>query len=251
MWTAAHIFLYGTLPYLMKGNIRKLLWSGVSIFFHFSFIFPVAILLLFVFLRNRINIYIVLFVITSFIKEIDLELVQSALSFLPAIFRHRVSIYTNLEYAEAISSEVQSVNWYISFSSIAIKWVIYIMSLFIYLVGRKFLKDRKDLMTMFCFSLLLYSLSNVFSLVPSGGRFLVISSALMFAFYIIFINAFPEIRGFNFIQVLSIPLLLLFCIVAIRMGMDYFGLTTIIGNPIFAIFDPDPVPIITKIKGLF
>jgi hypothetical protein len=33
--------------------------------------------------------------------------------------------------------------------------------------------------------------------------------------------------------------------------MDFYGLTTIFGNPIFASFDKDIVPLITGIKRLF
>ena len=251
MWTAAQIFLFGALPYLLEGKIKNLLWSGIAIFFHFSFMLPFAVLLLFAFVRNRIGIFMILFILTSFIKEINLESVQSALSFLPAIFQLRVSGYTNLEYASALTSEMESVNWYIAYSAIFVKWAIYIISLFIYLAGRSYLEKRKDLKTLFCFSLLFYSFANIFSLVPSGSRFLIIASALMFAFYILYFDAFPAITGYMLVQTLTLPLIALFCVVAIRMGMDYFGLTTVLGNPLFAIFDNDPVPLITGIKNLF
>jgi hypothetical protein len=251
MWIAAQIFLFGTLPYLLERNSKKLFWSVSSVLFHFSFLLPVSILLLFIFLKNRINIYIGFFVLSSFIKEINLQSVQSALSFLPDIFQQRVTAYTNLDYAESLKVASQSLNWYIPFSYLGIRWITYIMTLFIYFFCRKFLKSRQELMTLFCFSLLLYGFANIYSLVPSGGRFLIVADTFMFAFFIIFISISPKIRGLGLITVLSIPMLLLFCIVTIRSGMDFYGLTTIIGNPIYATFYSDTVPLIEGIKKLF
>jgi len=106
-------------------------------------------------------------------------------------------------------------------------------------------------MTLFCYSLLLYGFANIFSLVPSGGRFIILANTFMFAFFIIFITTFPKIRGLLLIKVLSIPLLLLFCIVEIREGTDFFGLMTIFGNPFLAALYTDTVPLIMGIKRLF
>jgi len=251
MWTAAQIFLFGALPYLLKGNSKRLFWCGVSVFFHFSFLYPLATLFIYIFLKNRLNIYLVFFIVTCLIKEINLQQVQSVLSFLPGIFQQRVGGYTNLEYAETINIANQSANWYLTFSSVGIKWVTYSLTLFIYFFCKEFLKNRKELMTLFCYSLLLYGFANVISLLPSGSRFLLVANTFMFAFFIIFISTSPEIRGLLLIKVLSIPLLLLFCVFTIRVGMDYFGLVTIFGNPLLAALDTDIVPLITGIKRLF
>ena len=69
-------------------------------------------------------------------------------------------------------------------------------------------------------------------------------------FIIIFISNFRQIRELNLIQFLSSPFLLLFIVFTIREGMDFFGLTTIIGNPVIIALYPDPVPFIEGIKDL-
>jgi hypothetical protein len=251
MWTAAQIFLFGTLPYLAEGNMKKLLWSGISIFFHFSFVYPLLILFLFIFLKNRLNIYLIFFIITSFIKEIDLQAVGSALSFLPSFLQPRISAYTNLEYAESVRDIQQSLNWYLPLSLKALEWTIYALTLFIYFFCRKFLKDRRELMTLFCFSLLLCGFNNIISLIPSGARFLTVSFTFMIAFFIIFISNSPKTKGLALISVLSVPLILFFCMITIRIGMDFFGLMTVFGNPFLAVLGPDQVPLIMGIKRLF
>jgi hypothetical protein len=251
MYTAAQIFLFGTLPYLLEKKSKRLIWSGLSVFVHFSFVLPVAILLLFIIFKNRLNIYFLFFILTSLIKEIDLQQVQSALSFLPGFLQSRVTSYTDLEYAETVQIRDQAVNWYIPFSYQAIKWVIYAMTTFIYLFGRKILKNKKDLLTLLSFSLLLYGFANISSLVPAGGRFLTVANTFLFPFFILFITNFPKLKGIVICEALSIPLLLLFCLVAIRTGMDYYGLVTVFGNPIFAALNVDSGPFITGIKRLF
>jgi len=250
MWAAAQIFLFGALPYLLEGNSKRLFWSGVSFLFHFSFLFPLVVLFLFIFLKNRLNIYFVFFIVTAFIKEIDLQWVGSALSFLPDIFDSKISAYTSPVYAELELIDDQSYNWYIVYSNVGIRWVTYTFVLFVYFFSRKILNGFPNLTTLFNFSLLFYGCANIFSLVPSGGRFLILACTFMFAFFIIFMTSLPKIRGSLLLEVLTIPPLLLFCVVKLRGGMDYYGFMTIIGNPIIASFNIDTYPLITGIKQL-
>lgn len=252
MYAAAQIFIFGALPYLFEGKNKGLIWSCTSVFVHFSFILPIAILILFVLLKNRLNIYLGFFLLTAFIKEIDLEGVRSALSFsfLPEVFQQRVAGYTNLDYAESRSIINQSLNWYVPFSDKVLTWVNLVMMSYVYFFCRKFLDNRKDLRTLLCFSLLLGGFANISSLIPAGGRFLMVTNIFMFAFLIFLFSAYPKIRGLQLMMTLSSPFLLIFCIVIFRMGMDYCNLITILGNPLSAAIYSDTVPLITGIKQL-
>jgi len=48
--------------------------------------------------------------------------------------------------------------------------------------------------------------------------------------------------------IISVPFLAFFIIFTIRMGFDFIGLLTIIGNPIIALFIEDLIPLINFIK---
>ena len=248
MWTAAQIFLYGALPYLLEGKTKSLIWSAASILVHFSFLYPVAGLIIFFFLRNRLNFYLGFFIVTSFIKELDLEFVRNSLSFLPGFLQARVTGYTNQEYADFRFDRTQLHNWYIVYSKMALQWIVYAMTIFIYAFLKKNLIKREGLLTLFCYSLFIYGFANIFSLVPSGERMLIVANTFMYAFIVIFISVYSRIRNLSILKTILIPLLLLFCIVKLREGLDFFGLTTFIGNPIFAAFYSDTVPVIEKIK---
>lgn len=249
MWTAAQIFLYGALPYFFEGKRKNLIWSAAAVLVHFSFLYPVAVLGLFTLLKNRLDAYFIFFVVTSFIKELDLEYVRNSLSFLPGFLQARVTGYTNLDYAEFRFERVQLHNWYIAYSRLALQWVVYAFTLFVYFFFKKQLYARKELLTLFCFSILLYGFANIFSLVPSGGRVLVVATTFMFAFAIILISVYPQVKSLSVIKTILFPFLLLFCVVKLREGMDFYGLSTIIGNPVFSAFYTNTVPLIEDIKG--
>jgi hypothetical protein len=248
MWTGAQIFIFGLLPYLLEGKTKMLPWSLLAVLFHFSFSIPLIILLIYLIFKNRINIYFALFIITSFLKEIDLYAVQSYLSFLPSVFQSRASGYTNIDYAESVAMAGQALNWYLPLASKGLTWVIYMIVIYIYAFSRDFLK-QKGLLSLFCFSVLLYSAANILSLVPSGGRFINVASTLLFAFFILYFSFPQKTTPLNILKAVSVPLLLLFTLVMMRAGMDYFGMVTIIGNPVFAGLGATSAPLITEIKG--
>lgn len=250
MWTAAQIFIYGTLPYFVEGKKKGLLWAGFSVFFHFSFLFPLGILGIFMLLKNRINIFMGFLILTAFIKEIDLLQVQSALLFLPDIFHHRITSYTRPEYAESINMQIQEANWYGPFAIRGLTYVSYAVFIYIFFFARKILNERPDLKTLFCYSLLLYGFTNIFSYIPSGDRFLYVVDIYVFAFLIFFLSSFPKIKGRTFLEFMSTPLILLFCMVAIRISFDRLGLMTFIGNPVVATFFRETVPLIEGIKTM-
>lgn len=249
MWAAGQIFIFGTLPYIIEGNKKRLIWSFISVFFHFSFLFAIAILGLYLLVKNRPTIFLVFFILTSFIRELDLSQVQSVLSFLPDVFQTKVYSYTNQDYADLISTSSRYFNWYIPYSLRGLTWTCYAIILVFYFVCRKHYLQNKMIMSLFSFCILFYSASNIFSLVPSGDRFLVIANCFMFAFFVL-VASMIKIKSLLFVNFLSLPLLILFCIVSIRIGMDYFGLVTIVGNPVFALLDTGSYPFITDIKKL-
>ena len=57
MWTAAHIFFYGTSKYLIKSNKKGLLIAALSILVHFSFILPCIVLGVYLFRRNSLRLF--------------------------------------------------------------------------------------------------------------------------------------------------------------------------------------------------
>jgi len=247
---AAQIFLFGTLPYLLEGKKRSLIWSGVSVLAHFTFLFPLAVLGLFLLFRNRLYIYLVFFLVTSFIREISLEWFQSTLSFLPDFIFYEISNYMSEGYAEVRNISEQELPWFITYSEMGIRWVTYLIVITAFIFGRDVLKERSDLLTLLSFSLLFYGFVNILAMIPSGDRFFIIAHTFVIPFFLILMAAKPSIGINLFTNILAVPLLLLFCAVQLRIGMGYFSIITLVGNPFTAILYSDPVALIDQLKDL-
>jgi len=247
---AAQIFLFGTLPYLLEGRKRSLLWSGIAVLAHFTFLLPVSILGLYMLVGNRKYIFLAFFILTALFREISLEWFQSTLSILPDFIFFEISNYMSEEYAELRRLSEQELPWFIIYAERGIRWVSYLIVLTAFLHGRQVLKERSDLLRVLCFSLLLYGFANILSIIPSGDRFFIIANTFMIPFFLMLMVAHPVIREKLIIHMLAIPLLLLFGVVQIRFGMSYFSIITLVGNPFTAAFYSDPVPLIDQLRNL-
>ncbi|MBP8959659.1 MAG: EpsG family protein [Bacteroidales bacterium] len=250
MWTAAQIYLYGMLPFLIEGDKKKLFWTFFSVFVHFSFFFPVAVVFLYLLAGDRLTVYFWFFIIASFITEINIESVKEFISSLPDVFRLKLIGYTSEEYTERVKSASESLNWYVPYSSAGVRGVVYAFSIAAFIKCRNLLKSEKGLLNLFSFSLLFYGFANIARNIPSGGRFITVANLFMFAFIVFILLKTNRNKIFTLLKYLSIPALLLFLIVAIRIGFDYMGIMTFIGNPFTAIFYEDTVPLIFYVKKL-
>lgn len=251
MWTAAQICIYGLLVYFVEEKKHGLWWSLSSVFVHFSFLFPVALLLVFLVLPKRTPVFFIFFLVTLFITEIDLIKIKDNLSFLPDIFQPRVKSYTNTEYAEIISKNLLKNSWHVKFASLALKWSsIAFLSLIFFGLYRK-IREINYLNAFFCLTLFMFGASQLASNIPSGGRFMVLAYSLTFVLLILLFTKFIDLLWLKRIGILSIPFLLFYCVFSIRMGLDYMGIMTFAGNLFTTFFIDNAKPLIEFIKSVF
>ena len=251
-WTATHIFLFGALPYLFEGKKSHLWFAVVAVFMHFSFILPLLILGFHIIAGKKTPFYFVLFVLTFFVKELNLtQLGELLTANLPEIFLPRVKGYVNEGYASDLSAVYAKANWYVVFYQLALKWSIASLMAGIFFYGKAFLKANKNFDRLFSFVLLLYSIANIFSLVPSGGRFLALSNLFALAFIFFYIQYAPKTKTIKRLMSLAVPALLLYATVALRIGIQDMGILCIVGNPILRIFINAEVTVLAVLKGAF
>ena len=251
-WTATHIFLFGALPYLFEGKKSYLVFALIALLMHFSFILPLLILGFHIITGKRTSVYFVLFIITFFVKELNLtQLGEFLTANLPEIFLPRIKGYVNEGYASDLSDVYAKANWYVVFYQLALKWSVALLMAGIFFYGKAFLKANKNLDRLFSFTLLLYSVANIFSLVPSGGRFLALSNLFALAFIFFYIQYAPNTKTIKRLMVFAIPALLLYATVALRIGIQDMGIFCIVGNPILRIFVNAEVTVLAVLKGAF
>ena len=248
--TAFHLFVYGAMPYIFEKDKSKMIFLFLSPLVHFSFLFPVSVFLLYLIIPKKQNIVMVFYVITLFVKEINLPIINDFLiSYLPSFLHKRVDSYVNEAYLIEFVEKSSGYAFHFIFMNTVGNIVIQILLFLTFFVNAKYIKDNKKIRNCFFFSILLCSFSNIIALIPDGARFLLLGQMFML---ISAVFSFSELKVSNkFRKKVLSPLLILLItpmIIKFRMGCDYYGFS-LLGNFISAFFIEDVRPIIDYIKN--
>ncbi len=248
MWTAAQVFFYGGFLYLVHGNKKGLLIAISSVLIHFSFVLPVGVLLIYTFIKIPWRFLYFVFIASFFISSLNVEAVRNLLeSNLPEVLLPRVQSYTSDEYVEVINELNSRGNWYVGFYGQSLSWYLVALFTIIYFSKLKNSAYDKSFSNLFGFSLLFLSVGNITSLLPSGGRYLIIAQLFGMAVLFFYFVVYPDKRYIKWATLFS-PLLVFFIIVSIRTSFDTITLLTVFGNPILAVIFDTPIPLIDLIK---
>ena len=243
MWTAAHIFFYGGFLYLFQNRKNGLLIAASSILIHFSFIIPLVLLLGYSLVRINFRFLYIFYIASFFIAELNIDFIRTTLeSNLPDFMLPKVKTYFNDDYLEGYEEVVASVNWYVLYYKKILTYftVIFISILFF---RANLSEQTKKLLG---FSLLFLAVANILSLLPSGARFLNVAFLFSLATCFIVVSNNKETIIVKSVKFLS-PFLILFCIISVRLSLDYFNVTTLT-NPIVVFLTNINQPLIDLIK---
>jgi EpsG family len=248
MWTAAHVFFYGGFQYLVNNKRKSILIAASSVLIHFSFVLPVAALILFAFVKIPWRILYFLFIGSFSLSTLNIAAVRTKFeSIAPAFLLPRVDRYTNDEYVEAVSDLNESAVWYIKYYTNSLMWFIVILFTIIYFKNSKTNKDSKSFSNLFGFSLLILAIGNITSLLPSGGRFVLVAQLFGVALLIYCYTQFDDFMYKRWLT-LIIPMLYFFILISMRISFDTISFMTIFSNPILASFVDLPIPLIDLFK---
>lgn len=250
MWTAAQVFVYGVLSYFINKDKKGIIWIASSFLFHFSFLFPTSVFILFLVIPKRLNLVFFFYIIASFVSEIDTAFIRSELSILPQVFQTRVEGYTNETYIETIKENTNLTLLQILSASF-MKILTYGWIIILYLSRKKWNIKTPSVTRLFKFSLFFGGFAQLAGSVASGGRFMTIANMLFFAVFIvvIFQNNFKHF--FQTQKIVSVPMLFFIVIFSIRIGFEMMGLLVLFGNPFLALFIKDTFPMMKLITQIF
>jgi hypothetical protein len=248
MWTAAHIFFYGAFLLLVHEKKKGLLIAALSVLVHFSFVLPVGVLLLFYAVKIPWRVLYFFFLASFFISTLNIDVVRNKLeTIVPEFLVPRVQSYTSDEYIEVVTENTAVSNWYINYYYVLIGWFLLFLFTIIYFSKRNLKSYSNSFYNLFGFSLLLLSVGNITSLLPSGGRYSLIAQlfgmALVYLFYII-----NDDTVFKRRLLLFSPILILFIVISVRISFDTITFMTILTNPLLALIIDMPIPLINGIK---
>ncbi len=252
MWTAAHVFFYGAATYIIKGKQKQgLVFVLIPFFIHFSFVLPILVFATYLVTGPRLKVFFYAFLITLFINEIDFGAVRNLLtSFLPDFLHANVETYTPDEriLAERAAFGVKKKSWHAVYYTSVLKWTVYILVIYTYAFCKDIIRLNPKIYSIYSFALLFLSFANFSSLMPSGGRFLLIAYLFVFVSFFIATN-YSEFyaRMKNLIYLVS-PGLLFYGLVSLRIGFDSLNVN-ILGNFFtFLYFGSVELPLIELIK---
>lgn len=252
MWTAVHIFVYAILPYIMNGEKKNLKWLIVVPFVHFSLLYITTLSLVYVLFPKRIasgnflfrRVLLIIFILSMVIKSLNIGTVAIYLKQVsPESYEDRIELYTADHVMDNVKEGKSNVNWYVTASSDICFWATNILLLLCAIDKRR--NRGKDYMLYYC--LALSALANIASQIPSGGRFITIAHLFSFAYILWRLSLFDNSLFRKMANIVVYPLLITI-LFSIRIGLDYYGVSLLLGNFITSIFWDNNVPIINLIK---
>lgn len=219
MWTAAWVYAVGTMIFIKENRKLGVFFAAFSIFIHFSFIPLVVFLLIYFFLGNRTLLYGILAILTFFVAELDIQQVRSYASLLGAASENKISAYTNEEYIEKISElQGQSV-WFVSLKNLGIKYLTIVSLILIFFKTKGNFKNSLT-ECFYSFSLLVLSFANLSSLLPSGGRFMIVFYIFGFSAILLYYVYEHSSNTIHKLNLLGLPVIFMFILFSFRLFSD-------------------------------
>lgn len=246
--TAAWVFLYGLLPYLYEGKKRKLLFCLMAVLFHFSYLFLLVILAIYLLFGNRKTAFFIFFISSVFIGNINIVQFNNFLEQnLPELFLERSKSYREEDRVDEFRDSDKSIkvevetgkfikkNWYAIYYLKSLNWAVTLLLIGMYIFGKRIFAGSRWLLNAYCFSLLIFGAGNIMQSLPSGERYMMNAALVAVPVVIFYLQNQLYEKYISKIAMIAMPILLLFVIVSLRNGLYTISINTIFGNPFFAI----------------
>lgn len=245
MMTGLHVYVYALLPYLYERNTKRVWLVALVPFIHFSFLYVTVIALAYILLPYLVKInsktfrisVITIFIISMTFTALDFgRTAELLLRYSPVEYSRRISGYVNQNTAESRASKVVLTNWYVKVAPRTLLWTGNLLLLGVFFVLMKKRQKHENLWHFLMFTMILRSFANAARLVPSGGRFQVVSNMFLFALFILLYPLLKNSRGVKRIVICTSCLLLLPLAVECRRQVAAYGVSALVGNYVTAIF---------------
>lgn len=186
MHVSMHIFFYGSFHVLTQRSYKHFGYVLLSIFFHWSFLFPALILIGLCAAGNRMRLYMIIFFVSLAINIINLEMFAGIASLFGSAIQSKYETYTNIDAVyETLKYETEQRSWFLIWRLKI--WLYYAWCILVYLIYRFGKRLPYAIQILISFSLLIAAATNIFSAIPSMFRFyslhLLLTMAALFMHY--------------------------------------------------------------------
>ena len=257
--TAIHIYVYALLPFLIDNDRSKLWWLVTVPFVHFSFLYVVVMATIYVLLPRRILVgnrlflflAVAVFIGSLFVNSLNLTSVSEVLeAYSPESFEERIDMYVSQDVADKRAEAMAVTNWYVGASGIIKYWIYSLLLLLILPSVMRNSMSETNYSNLYSFTLIFGAFANIMALIPSGGRFLLVSHMFMISIILLVVTNVSQNDRIR--EIIKIPLVVLIIplIVGIRSLFDFFSITAVFGNFITVLLWENNVPLIRYVKML-
>ncbi|MFW5983046.1 MAG: EpsG family protein [bacterium] len=236
-FTAANVFLYGILPYLVYKEKKYLFFTVLAGFFHFSLFAALPLILIYIFIGNRTSLFFILYLISFGFTQISIEPFQELINYLPAAFQMKFQSYLQVERAIEVAEHDQMRSTLNIITLESLRYVILILTIIVYIIHKKNQLTKAQFFNLFPFALLFLGIFNILAYIPSVYRFIPIGNFIMIGFFILFFQNYSLPKKLKPVLQLTISLILLHIIGKLYVGTKFIGLY-FFTNPIIALWGP-------------
>ena len=228
------VFSLGALKYLLTNNKRFLLLAMLSVFVHFSLVYPFLFLIMFSVLqrsRNHDIVMVILIIVLSASSVMSL-FISSNMSLLGPGFQNKLGAFTSEGFMESRGTHIQNWNWYIQFNLYSPTYLI-IGAIILSWMGRFKLKNDPISKKLILFSILLLIQcilsGNILDPITNDRYFQLMNLfGLITLSYLAYLNQTSVML--KTISYIYAPILLLRVLIFIRTDLDTVSPVLIFGN---------------------
>jgi hypothetical protein len=158
--------------------------------------FPVALLLIYIFLPKRTALLFAFFIAGSFVNEIKLTQIQNLLYFLPDVFQRKVDTYTDVEYALTVAAEANlPKSIHVVLNTFCTKFFVLFLDYSPLFTRKSWFNISPDGESLYNFTLFFGGWAQIAASVPSMGRFILIVNNIFFVVLVLIISKKTYLRS--------------------------------------------------------
>ncbi len=240
-WTALQVFLYGALPAIFEKKYIRLVWCVITpLLIHFSFVYPLIILMAALMLpKRKLFPYLLVFVVCSLIDSLDFSAITPYVEkIMPEMTADRTVRYIN--------AEADDQNFFATSARLFMNIANVIISILIFVKGRQSFKADSTMRSIYVTALMIGSFAAVANLTEWGWRYLNLSNMLFVCLYIYYLSFNVDNASVNRMFRVFSPVFIYVIIFQIRGFLSIIGpfqlfagnyLTTWFLNDTFSVLD--------------
>lgn len=237
MWTALHVFVFGFLHFYESRKRIYLVSILLTPLIHFSFYLPIAILVLFHFIKKYPLPVFAFFLVSFGNVIIDVGLVRQAINLIPLPLEMRASAY--LAGGEAAQRELDPGSgggiWFLQLNRFFLE--AFMIATVSWFIGRGAYKSSPLIRNLLVFAMLSYGVINMVSHIPSLGRFYNIPQMMILAAVVLYLGKPAKAKTIDKQLLFGLaPLLAINVALGLRFMVGFASIWLFIGNLFIAPF---------------